>query len=119
MAMAACRFGKATLAGRLGADDAGDYFGRNLRRNFHPDRGFCRGRVLRVGRRHVDLPRDQASKPLHHFAQIGDVSSAVIMFIIANAGLFAFLITRAGVPDAIGHWSARDVLKSPAYFLLA
>ena len=30
------------------------------------------------------------------------VSSAVIMFIIANAGLFAFLITRAGVPGAIG-----------------
>lgn len=28
------------------------------------------------------------------------ISSAVIMFIIANAGLFAFLITRAGVPDA-------------------
>jgi C4-dicarboxylate transporter DctM subunit len=27
---------------------------------------------------------------------------AVIMFIIANAGLFAFLITRAGVPEAIG-----------------
>jgi C4-dicarboxylate transporter DctM subunit len=32
------------------------------------------------------------------------LSSAVIMFIIANAGLFAFLITRAGVPEAIGHW---------------
>ncbi|MFM8864556.1 MAG: TRAP transporter large permease [Limnohabitans sp.] len=45
------------------------------------------------------------------------MSSAVIMFIIANAGLFAFLITRAGVPDAIGHW-LEDVLKSPAYFLL-
>jgi tripartite ATP-independent transporter DctM subunit len=45
------------------------------------------------------------------------LSSAVIMFIIANAGLFAFLITRAGVPDAIGHW-LQDVLKSPAYFLL-
>ena len=28
----------------------------------------------------------------------------VIMFIIANAGLFAYLITRAGVPDAIGHF---------------
>jgi C4-dicarboxylate transporter DctM subunit len=41
------------------------------------------------------------------------LSSAVIMFIIANAGLFAFLITRAGVPDAIGHWLT-DVLKSPA-----
>jgi C4-dicarboxylate transporter, DctM subunit len=45
------------------------------------------------------------------------ISSAVIMFIIANAGLFAFLITRAGVPEAIGLW-LQDVLKSPAYFLL-
>ncbi len=45
------------------------------------------------------------------------MSSAVIMFIIANAGLFAFLITRAGVPDAIGHW-LQDVLQSPALFLL-
>jgi C4-dicarboxylate transporter, DctM subunit len=45
------------------------------------------------------------------------LSSAVIMFIIANAGLFAFLITRAGVPDAIGHW-LQEVLKSPALFLL-
>ena len=45
------------------------------------------------------------------------MSSAVIMFIIANAGLFAFLITRAGVPDAIGHW-LQEVLKTPGYFLL-
>jgi tripartite ATP-independent transporter DctM subunit len=45
------------------------------------------------------------------------MSSAVIMFIIANAGLFAFLITRAGVPEAIGLW-LQDVLKTPAYFLL-
>ena len=45
------------------------------------------------------------------------LSSAVIMFIIANAGLFAFLITRAGVPEAIGHW-LQEVLKSPGYFLL-
>ena len=44
------------------------------------------------------------------------LSSAVIMFIIANAGLFAFLITRAGVPDAIGHW-LQEVLKSPGLFL--
>jgi C4-dicarboxylate transporter DctM subunit len=35
------------------------------------------------------------------------------MFIIANAGLFAFLITRAGVPDAIGRW-LKAVLQSPA-----
>jgi len=45
------------------------------------------------------------------------ISSAVIMFIIANAGLFAFLITRAGVPDAIGRW-LEAVLQSPALFLL-
>jgi tripartite ATP-independent transporter DctM subunit len=45
------------------------------------------------------------------------VSSAVIMFIIANAGLFAFLLTRAGVPDAIGRW-LEAVLQSPAMFLL-
>jgi C4-dicarboxylate transporter, DctM subunit len=45
------------------------------------------------------------------------ISSAVIMFIIANAGLFAFLITRAGVPDAIGQY-LKEVLQSPAMFLL-
>ena len=45
------------------------------------------------------------------------LSSAVIMFIIANAGLFAFLITRAGVPDAIGRW-LELVLQSPTLFLL-
>jgi tripartite ATP-independent transporter DctM subunit len=45
------------------------------------------------------------------------ISSSVIMFIIANAGLFAFLITRAGVPEAIGHW-LEAVLQSPAMFLL-
>ncbi len=45
------------------------------------------------------------------------ISSAVIMFIIANAGLFAFLITRAGIPDAIGLW-LKDILQSPGWFLL-
>jgi tripartite ATP-independent transporter DctM subunit len=45
------------------------------------------------------------------------ISSSVILFIIANAGLFAFLITRAGVPDAIGQWLTA-VLKDPFWFLL-
>ncbi len=45
------------------------------------------------------------------------LASAVIMFIIANAGLFAFLITRAGVPDAIGRW-LEMVLQTPTMFLL-
>ena len=50
-------------------------------------------------------------------AGIGPGSSAVVMFIIANAGMFAYLITRAGVPDAIGRWLV-DALRSPFYFLL-
>ena len=45
------------------------------------------------------------------------VSSAVIMFIIANAGLFSFLITRAGVPDEIGAFLV-EWLQSPALFLI-
>jgi tripartite ATP-independent transporter DctM subunit len=45
------------------------------------------------------------------------ISSSVIMFIIANAGLFAYLITRAGVPDAIGLF-LKDVLQDPFMFLL-
>ncbi|MCU7373904.1 TRAP transporter large permease [Paucibacter sp. O1-1] len=45
------------------------------------------------------------------------ISSAVIMFIIANAGLFAYLVTRAGIPEALGTWLT-EVLKSPMWFLL-
>jgi tripartite ATP-independent transporter DctM subunit len=54
---------------------------------------------------------------LYNILRKSVLSSAVIMFIIANAGLFAFMITRAGVPEAIGLW-LQDVLKSPTYFLL-
>ena len=46
------------------------------------------------------------------------ISSAVIMFIIANAGLFAFLITRAGVPDADRPLAAGGAASRPAMFLL-
>jgi C4-dicarboxylate transporter, DctM subunit len=56
-------------------------------------------------------------KDLYTILRKSVISSAVIMFIIANAGLFAFLITRAGVPEAIGHW-LQSVLSSPALFLL-
>ncbi|MFM2447594.1 MAG: hypothetical protein RIS44_44 [Pseudomonadota bacterium] len=45
------------------------------------------------------------------------ISSAVIMFIIACAGLFSFLISRAGIPDALGAWLA-EVLQTPTWFLL-
>ena len=61
--------------------------------------------------------REIKLQDLYHILRKSVLSSAVIMFIIANAGLFAFLITRAGVPEAIGIW-LQDVLKSPTYFLL-
>ncbi len=32
------------------------------------------------------------------------IATAVIMFVIANAGLFGFLLNRAGVPNALGEW---------------
>lgn len=32
------------------------------------------------------------------------ISTAVIMFVIANAGVFSFLLNRAGIPDALGVW---------------
>ena len=61
--------------------------------------------------------RELRPKDLYAVLRKSVLSSAVIMFVIANAGLFAFLITRAGVPEAIGLW-LQDVLKTPAYFLL-
>lgn len=45
------------------------------------------------------------------------VSSSIILFIIANAGLFSYLLTRAGIPDQIGEF-LRATLHSPADFLL-
>jgi len=61
--------------------------------------------------------REIGLKDLYMILRKSVLSSAVIMFIIANAGLFAFLLTRAGVPEAIGVW-LQEVLKSPAMFLL-
>jgi C4-dicarboxylate transporter, DctM subunit len=61
--------------------------------------------------------REIGLKDLYAILRKSVLSSSVIMFIIANAGLFAFLITRAGVPEAIGLW-LESVLRSPASFLL-
>ena len=41
----------------------------------------------------------------------------LIMLIIATAGLFAFLITRAGVPAAVGNWVAVN-FDGPTSFLI-
>ena len=61
--------------------------------------------------------REIGIKDLYNILRKSVISSAVIMFIIANAGLFAFLLTRAGAPEAIGTW-LQQVLQSPLYFLL-
>ena len=63
------------------------------------------------------IHRELSLKDLLPVLRKSVISSAVIMFIIANAGLFALLITRAGIPDAIGLW-LKEVLQSPAWFLL-
>ncbi|WP_370678660.1 TRAP transporter large permease [Comamonas sp. GB3 AK4-5] len=65
----------------------------------------------------MGIYREIRPRDLYAILRKSAMSSAVIMFIIANAGLFAFLITRAGVPEAIGHW-LQQVLQSPAMFLL-
>jgi tripartite ATP-independent transporter DctM subunit len=46
------------------------------------------------------------------------ISSSVIMFIIAMAGLFSFLLTRAGIPAQIGAWIIAT-FSDPWTFLLA
>lgn len=46
------------------------------------------------------------------------LASAIIMFIISMAGLFSFVITRAGIPAMIGDWIASS-FTSGMTFLLA
>ena len=45
------------------------------------------------------------------------ISSAVIMFIIACAGLFSWLLNRQGVPDAAAEWLVQT-FDGPALYLL-
>ena len=65
----------------------------------------------------VGIYRETKVADLPRVLQKSVVSSAVIMFIIANAGLFSFLITRAGVPDKIGAFLV-EWLQTPALFLV-
>lgn len=45
------------------------------------------------------------------------ISTAIIMFIIANAGVFGFLLNRAGIPMALGVWLGQ-IFSSEITFLL-
>jgi tripartite ATP-independent transporter DctM subunit len=46
------------------------------------------------------------------------MASAIIMFIISMAGLFSFVLTRAGIPAMIGDWVV-ETFTSGITFLLA
>jgi tripartite ATP-independent transporter DctM subunit len=59
------------------------------------------------------LNLDNLSKTLHRTV----VSTAVIMFIIANAGVFGFLLNRAGIPAALGGWLG-EIFSDKYTFLL-
>ena len=61
--------------------------------------------------------REIKLKDLYIIFRKSVISSAVIMFIIANAGLFSLLITRAGVPEAIGDF-LKEHLTSGSMFLI-
>jgi C4-dicarboxylate transporter DctM subunit len=45
------------------------------------------------------------------------LSSAVIMLIIAMAGLFSFLLTRAGIPAQIGAWIVENFRESWSFLI--
>ena len=106
----------AAAAGDVRADDAGHHPRRHLRRCLHADRSVGRRRVLCPDRRHVRVPRSRSEGRLARLKR-SVISSAVIMFIIANAGLFAYLITRAGIPEQIGAF-LKESLQTPQFFLL-
>ena len=54
---------------------------------------------------------------LYAILQRSVVSSAIIMFIIAMAGLFSFLLTRAGIPAQIGAWIVDNFHEGWAFLL--
>lgn len=62
--------------------------------------------------------RELSVRDLLRVIRASTLSSAIIMFIISMAGLFSFVLTRAGVPAAIGDWIV-GTFDSPVTFLLA
>jgi tripartite ATP-independent transporter DctM subunit len=65
----------------------------------------------------MGIYREIRFKDLFPILRKSVISSAVIMFIIANAGMFSYLIARAGVPEAIGEF-LKQHLASDTTFLL-
>jgi C4-dicarboxylate transporter DctM subunit len=62
--------------------------------------------------------REMTLQSLFDVIRRSTISSAIIMFIISMAGLFSFVLTRAGIPAAIGEWIVVN-FDSAVAFLLA
>lgn len=62
--------------------------------------------------------RELKPRDLYPIFRKSVISSAVIMFIIACAALFSYLLNRQGVPDAAAEWLA-TTFDGPAMYLLA
>ena len=63
------------------------------------------------------LAREISLRQLYPVLVKSVISSSVIMFIIATAALFSWLLNRQGIPDQAAAWLV-DVFDSPAMFLL-
>ncbi len=63
------------------------------------------------------LHRELSWRDLYPIFRKSVISSAVIMFIIACAALFSYLLNRQGVPDAAAEWLVQS-FEGPALFLL-
>lgn len=63
------------------------------------------------------LHRELGWRDLYGIFRKSVVSSAVILFIIACAALFSYLLNRQGVPDAAAEWMVQT-FEGPALFLL-
>jgi tripartite ATP-independent transporter DctM subunit len=65
----------------------------------------------------MGIYREIRLKDLFPILRKSVISSAVIMFIIANAGMFSYLIARAGVPEAIGEFLKQHLSSGTAFLL--
>ena len=63
------------------------------------------------------LHREIGVRDLYPIFRKSVISSAVIMFIIACAAMFAYLLNRQGVPDAAAAWMVQ-IFDNPGLFLL-
>nr|MCU0985301.1 TRAP transporter large permease [Acetobacteraceae bacterium] len=63
------------------------------------------------------IHREIGLRDLYPIFRKSVVTSAVIMFIIATAGLFSWLLNRQRVPDIMAEWLV-EVFGSPALYLL-